>query len=639
MIRSVLWLIGLGLLSAFPLHAAAPAEPIVHMLDYMAVDYAGAVAQAKVIDEGEYKEMRDFAAQILVQLQALPATPEQSDLVKRAKTLVDAVEVKATPAEVAQQATALRRALIEAYAVIVAPKRAPDIQAASSTYASLCAGCHGVDGKGDGAAAAGMDPPPANFRDTERMRQRSVYGLYNTITLGVDGTSMASYAAMTEAQRWALAFYVANIGRNDAEIALGLEKWKQGAGRNVFGSLREITTATYNDSAARGGVETAAIYSYLIAHPEAVQSEMGSPLQTSKKLLAESVDAYAQGNRELAQRLAVSSYLEGFELAEAAIDAADADLRIEVEEAMVRLRSSMRNDAGVNDIREQARAIEALLDRADALLGDAGLSPSAAALSSFVILLREGLEAILVLAAVIAFLIKAERRDALRYVHAGWIGALILGIGTWFAATYVVSISGAGRELTEGITALIAAAVLLYVGFWMHSKAYAQAWQRYVREKLQGALSRGTVWALAMLSFLAVYREIFEVVLFYQALWTQAGNGGGGAVIGGFVAAAVALFLISWAIFRYGVRLPLGVFFGVSSVLMAVLAVVFVGKGIAALQEAGRIAIDVVDFPRIGALGVYPTIQSLAAQAALVLVIALGFTWTYCKTGKAAQRS
>ncbi|HKY01288.1 MAG TPA: FTR1 family protein, partial [Burkholderiales bacterium] len=243
-------------------------------------------------------------------------------------------------------------------------------------------------------------------------------------------------------------------------------------------------------------------------------------------------------------------------------------------------------------------------------------------------------EAILVLAAVVAFLVKAERRDALRYVHAGWISALALGVFTWFAASYLVSISGAGRELTEGITALVAAVVLLYVGFWMHSKAYAQAWQRYVREKLSGALSTGTVWALAVLSFLAVYREVFEVVLFYQALWTQAGPDGGSAVIGGFVVAAVVLVLLSWAIFRYGIRLPLGVFFGASSVLMALLAIVFVGKGVAALQEAGYIAVDLVNFPRIAALGVYPTSQSLLAQASLVVVIALGFAWTYKVAGK-----
>ena len=622
----------LNLALLLPAYATPQAEPIVHMLDYMAVDYAGAVEAGKVIDEGEYKEMRDFGAQVLVLLEALPPKPSQAELIGQARALSQSIEEKASPEKVGGAAIALRRSLIDAYEVIVAPKRPPNMGDTATRYASLCAGCHGAEGKGDGPAGASLDPPPANFHDTARMNQRSVYGLYNTITLGVNGTSMVSYPALSEEQRWALAFYVANLASNASQLNAGASQWEQGTGRNVFRDLRDLTALDHREAQSRGGVAMAQVYAYLLAHPEALQNTQDSPLAISRQLLAQSVDVYAKGDRDLAQRLAVSSYLEGFELAEAAVDAVDSGLRVSVEEAMVKLRSSMRAQASVEDIRAQAEGIHLLLARAEELLSGDGLSPGAAALSAFVILLREGLEAILVLAAIVAFLVKAERRDALRYVHAGWIGALVLGIFSWFAATYFISISGAGRELTEGITALVAAAVLLYVGFWMHSKAYAQAWQRYVREKLQGALSKGTVWALAVLSFLAVYREIFEVVLFYQALWTQAGEVGGLWVIGGFIAAALVLVLLSWAIFRYGIRLPLGIFFGLSSVLMAVLAVVFVGKGIAALQEAGRIAIDLVDFPRIAALGVYPTVQTLCAQAALIVVIVTGFWWTYRKT-------
>ena len=131
-------------------------------------------------------------------------------------------------------------------------------------------------------------------------------------------------------------------------------------------------------------------------------------------------------------------------------------------------------------------------------------------MSAFVILVREGLEAILIVAAIVALLIKANRRDSLPWVHVGWIGALILGGLTWVLASYVINISGATREVTEGVTALIAAAILLYVGFWMHSKSYARQWQDYLARRLQGALSGRTMGALALVSFLAVYREAFR---------------------------------------------------------------------------------------------------------------------------------
>lgn len=638
--RTLARVIGLVLLiAAWPLYAAPQAEQIVHMLDYIGVDYAGAVnAEGKILADAEFSEMREFAGQVAGQIKALPQRPQSSAMLSDADSLKARIEAKAPPAEVAQRAAELRLEVVAAYAVVVAPKQAPDMSEVGAQYQHLCAGCHGAQGHGDGVAGKSLEPPPADFHDAARMHQRSVYGLYNTISLGVAGTSMTAFDTLPENERWALAFYVAALGADPAQVAAGEAQWKQGAAHDIFQGLREVTTLDAGEARTRGGDTGAAVYAYLVAHPEAIAAVKSSPIQISKQLLQQSVAAYARGDHETARRLAVSSYLEGFELAEASLDSLDPKLRVEVETAMIALRSAMRQDASVEQVTQRAQTADALLDRADELLSGQGLSPSAAALSSFIILVREGLEAILVLAAVLAFLVKAERRDALRYVHMGWIAALTLGVFTWFAASYLFSISGASRELTEGVTALIAAAVLLYVGFWMHSKAYAQAWQRYVRERLSGALSTGTVWALALLSFLAVYREVFEVVLFYQALWTQAGTEGGPAVLAGFFAGAVVLVLLSWAIFRYGIRLPLGLFFGASSWLMALLAVVFVGKGIAALQEAGHIAVDAVSFPRIATLGVFPTAQSLLAQGALVLLIGIGFVWTYRSAQRQAAR-
>jgi high-affinity iron transporter len=159
------------------------------------------------------------------------------------------------------------------------------------------------------------------------------------------------------------------------------------------------------------------------------------------------------------------------------------------------------------------------------------LSPDAASdLSTFLgaatILLREGLEALLIVVAMIAaFLRKAERIEVMPYVHAGWLGALVAGFLTWVVATWVIGISGASRELTEGFGSVFAAVVLLSLGIWMHGKAQADQWQHYIREKMAKALSGGSVWLLFGLAFIVVYREVFETILFYAALWRQ-GNGG-----------------------------------------------------------------------------------------------------------------
>src|SRR5690606_7607056 len=137
---------------------------------------------------------------------------------------------------------------------------------------------------------------------------------------------------------------------------------------------------------------------------------------------------------------------------------------------------------------KQVRALDGLFAQAEATLAEDSASFVSGFLAAFTILLREGLEALLIVVAMIALLRKAERSDMLPWVHAGWASALVAGLLTWLLATWVITISGATRELTEGFGSLVAAIVLVWVGIWMHGKSHADAWQRYVREKLGRAL-------------------------------------------------------------------------------------------------------------------------------------------------------
>jgi high-affinity iron transporter len=165
--------------------------------------------------------------------------------------------------------------------------------------------------------------------------------------------------------------------------------------------------------------------------------------------------------------------------------------------------------------------------------------------------------------------------------------------------------------------------MLLYVGYWLHSKSYADAWNRFIRQQVGQALAKRTVWAMAALSFLAVYREMFEIVLFYEALWLQAGDGARPALLGGIAVAAAALAAFGFAIFKYSLRLPLKPFFAVTSALLVALAIAFAGNGVAALQEAGVVAAHGLPVPSVPILGIHPSLETLGAQLlTLVLVIA-----------------
>jgi high-affinity iron transporter len=608
-------------------HAGTTAETVVHMLDYVSVDYPSFVKDGKVLDEAEYKEQQEFAGQIVEMLRALPDVPQRAELLKEALILKARVDAKAPAEEVSKIAAALRWRVIDAYKIAVAPKSAPDLKRGAAVYAQQCAGCHGADGRGDGPAARGLDPAPANFHEAERMAQRSLYGLYSTITLGVTGTSMAAFDRLPESDRWALAFHVGTLALDPERVRRGEALWQEGRGTAALASLRAVATLDEKEVAARYGEEGVGVFSWLKMHPSAVQSTKESPIAYARRLLAESAAAYAAGKRDEAQRLALGSYLEGFELAEASLDAVDRNLRQEVETRMTSYRDLMRRGAPATEVTDLALRIDGLLAASAEKLSDEALSPTTAAISAFFILVREGLEALLVVAAIIALLKKAGRPEALAWIHAGWIGALALGFVTWFAAARLIEVSGATRELTEGATALVAAAILLYVGFWLHDKSHAEVWRSFIEQHLDQALRRGTLWALAGVSFLAVYREAFETVLFYQALWQQAGESAHGAVIIGFVCAVAVLAIAAWGIVRSGMRLPIGAFFTACSILMAVLAVVFTGHGIKALQEADLIPASPVGLVSAPLLGFYPTLQTILAQVVVLVLIVLMYAW------------
>jgi high-affinity iron transporter len=178
---------------------------------------------------------------------------------------------------------------------------------------------------------------------------------------------------------------------------------------------------------------------------------------------------------------------------------------------------------------------------------------------------------------------------------------------------------------------VVATAVLFYVSYWLLSKMEVVKWSHFVKSKVHDAVTSGSSLTLASAAFLAVYREGFETVLFYKALMISAGDAGGAApILGGMVVGGVLLVAVYVAINRFGVRLPLKPFFAVTSAFLYYMAFVFAGTGIAELQEGGFLPMTPVDWaPRIPAIGIYPTVETLGAQAVLVALALLALAWTF----------
>jgi|CXWL01.1.fsa_nt_gi high-affinity iron transporter len=603
----------------------APSSQVAwRLLDYLAVDYSGAVANGSVVSQSEYAEMQEFSASVRERLAALPNTSAQAGLVAQADELVAAIAHKASPQDVAVRAHRLAADLLVAYPTPLAPFAPPDLARGAALYAEQCSACHGATGHGDGPNARGLNPQPVAFADAARARQRSVFGLYQVIGQGLDGTAMASFAHLPSDDRWALAFYVGSFAFDESAADHGKQLWNTDA--QVRAHIPDLQTLTQTTPATLstqlGEPNATQIVAYLRRHPEAV-FQRGDTLGVARAKLAQSVASYESGDRRGAQELALSAYLDGFEPVEPTLAARDRALLTRIEGAMGAFRASLSAGAPVSEIRAQSERINALLDAADRALAPQHASAVSSFAGAFTILLREGLEALLIVVAMIAFLGKADRRDVLPYVHGGWVSALAAGVLTWAAATSLISISGASRELTEGFGSLISAIVLISVGIWMHGKGQSDAWQTYIKEKLSTALSRGSAWFLFLLAFMVVYREVFETILFYVALWSQ---GAHFAMLAGAATAALALVLIGWGLLSYSKRLPISQFFSYSSILIAVLAIVLAGKGFAALQEAGLLDIHPLALiPRVEVLGLFPTWEGFLAQALTLATILVGF--------------
>jgi len=626
-----LWL---GLFATVLLALSAPAaaqdngaQTAWRLLDYVAVDYSGAVAGGKVISPSEYAEMQEFASSIEERLKALPGKPEKAKLLAGSAKLQSAIAQKQSPEQVAAIARGLGSELLGAYPVPLGPRDAPDLKLGAKLYAGTCAACHGLTGQADTAMAKQLEPPPVAFAGRERADKRSPFALYQVIDQGLEGTAMASFSNLPPDRKWALAFYVSRFAYPQSLEAAGKQIWESDPQlRSRISNLDSLAGLSETALAKEIGQDKApAVLAYLRTHPEAVTSTGASALTIARQKLQQSLAAYEAGDRERAKELALAAYLDGFEPVEGVLGARDGTLVARVEAAMGDLRSAIADGKPAADVLSRINALNALFDDAELALAPDQATAVSTFLGAFTILFREGLEALLIVVGMLAFLHKGDRREMVRPVHAGWISALVAGGLTWVAAATLISISGASRELTEGFGSILAAAVLLFVGIWMHGKAQADEWHRYIKEKVGQALSRKSAWFLFFLAFIAVYREVFETILFYAAMAAQEHVQ---ALVAGAVSGAVALAVIAVLMLKFSQRLPIGKFFAYSSALVAVLAVILAGKGISALQESGLIAVTSVGWsPRVPVLGIFPTVQGITVQAGTLAILLIGFAW------------
>jgi high-affinity iron transporter len=254
------------------------------------------------------------------------------------------------------------------------------------------------------------------------------------------------------------------------------------------------------------------------------------------------------------------------------------------------------------------------------------------------ILVREGFEAMLVVTALITYLRRSGHEDKARVIYYG-IGAA-LGASAVTAVLFNTLFNGVGayREAMEGIVMLIASGVLFYVSYWLFSKREASRWQNYIKNKMSKALSTGSLFALGLTAFLAVYREGAETILFYQALASNTQQQHAALTLG-IITASITLLILFWLMQKASARIPYSWFFTITAIFLYYMAFFFIGGAMLELQEAGWIGISpIMWMPSLTWLGIYPTWQSVDAQL-LFLIPSIGaLIWYACRSRPSIQQ-
>jgi len=444
------------------------------------------------------------------------------------------------------------------------PARAPSLERGGVVFRERCAECHGESGRGDGPKAKQLEGPPP-----ANLTDAAIMGGTTLLEIFRRVAIGVPGTAMPEF----------------AEDLTAEDRW---------------AVAAYVGAMQYGGSATAATFA-------AVRRQVDSALALRS------------------DKIAFDAYLT-FEQVETEVRAKNAGLASDLETTFgwLRTRAARADDAERRAIRER---LLAGLERAERVVADRP-SPMNLFVASFFLLLREGFEAILIVAALMTFLAKAGVSERRRDVARGaWlaVGASVL---TWILVELLFQITPGQREAIEGFTMVLAAAVLFYVSYWLLSKIEAAKWTAFVRGKMQSALSSGSGMALTAVAFLAVYREGFETILFYKALFMSAGASSV-PVIGGIAAGAVGLVAVYVLINQLGLRVAMKPFFAVTGVMLYYMAFVFAGKGVAELQGAGLVPLTVIEnAPRLPMLGIYPTVESLAVQGVLLVLALVAAVWT-----------
>ncbi|WP_375773895.1 FTR1 family protein [Archangium gephyra] len=586
----------LSLLLAAPLAAADEGASegrtwhrLVGILQYLQADYPMAVESKS---DFELAEQRSFIAEATEAAGELG--PRGEAFLPRLKEIKARVD-KAEDAEgVSRDCGELVEDLVLAGGLARSPRTPPDLALGEKVFQQDCVACHGKDGRAQVPLAATMEPPPANFHDPDTMAGLTPYKAFNTVGFGVPGTPMPGFPTLSEEERWAVSFYLFTLRQPACE------------GNPPRVSLEKLANAKDPELVQAHGQEHLAC---LRRKMPDVDEERG--LLTARSHVEQALKLGAAGDSAGARNALLDAYLNGLEPVEVMLSAHNPEMVLKLEKAFLATRLAAEQKSP--HLQDEGRILLSLLDEARRGSGTTASFISVLWLT-LLILLREGFEATVIVAALLAMLRKMQATAYARVVHAGWVSALVLGALLFIFGRHLLG--GANRELLEGVAALAAVVMLLYAALWLNARANMSKFMGELREKMQGALGKGSGVGLFAIAFSAALRESVETAIFLQGLSLDSPSG----VAWGCAAGAVALTVLVLFINRVGYKLPMKTLFKASTVLLVVTAIILLGKGLRALQEVGMVPLKPLPLFTFEPLGIFPDAMTLVPQLVLTAI-------------------
>lgn len=560
---------------------------LVGIAQYLEGDYPAAVASKSA---EELEEQRAFISDGVKIAESMGAPGE--GFLQRLQSIKARVDKGEDPQGVSRDCAALAEDLVRAGGLSRSPKASPDLKLGQQQFEANCATCHGADGKAQTQVGQTLTPPPASFHDPARMAKLTPYKAFNTISNGIPNTAMMPFPQLDDATRWNIGFYLFTL----RQPACDHDPKKA--------SLEQLATSTDDQLATEFGKDEVAC----------LRRKMPSADEENALLIArngvdEAMKLGAAGDANGAKQALLDAYLNGIEPVEPLLRSRDAALVKELEAGFMDARIAAEKNSP--HLQDEGRQLLTLIDKARKTKG--GADAVSVFLQSLLIVVREGFEATVVIAALLAVLKKMKQTSSARVVHIGWVSALIVGAIVYAFAHKLIA--GANREWMEGVVALVAVGMLLYAALWLNARSNTRKWMNKLRSDMQGALGKGSVFGLFFISFSAVSRESLETALFLQGLSIDSAQG----AMWGAIAGCVLLVALVVMVNRVGYVLPMKPLFTASTVVLFVTAVVLLGKGLHALQEVGALPLAPIKMFELEFLGIFPDAISLVPQIVLAL--------------------